>query len=229
MRLVFGCNETQLSCFYQRCSVTHPSPFSQCKELRMQSLFWDSPDFVGIERDFKDLRKDIYELYWGLMADFFTLKNLSMFFHIRNPVFCGSIWTWAQADWPWGHTQSLRKTSEWECPKWCSTEERDKSHRGMRDQEKPVRQDWSRSCEWKEVEKTKNEKKRQSEEKWSEHGCQPESWADEKNREERQAERVSPQTLTLRTARPLSCWLPSISRQTLLHPSDRKSAEVLRN
>lgn len=90
MRLVFGCNETQLSCFYQRCSVTHPSPFSQCKELRMQSLFWDSPDFVGIERDFKDLRKDIYELYWGLMADFFTLKNLSMFFHSRNPVFCGS-------------------------------------------------------------------------------------------------------------------------------------------
>lgn len=45
------------------------------------------------------------------------------------------------------------------------------THRGMRDQEKSVRQrntgeeDWSRSCEWKEVEKTKNEKKRQSEEK----------------------------------------------------------------
>lgn len=50
MRLVLGCNETQLSCFYQRCSVTDPSPSSNVGkwESKVVLLFRFSR-FAGIE------------------------------------------------------------------------------------------------------------------------------------------------------------------------------------
>ena len=39
MRLVFGCNETQLSCFYQRYSVMDHSPFPNVRKRESGPYF----------------------------------------------------------------------------------------------------------------------------------------------------------------------------------------------
>lgn len=67
MRLVFGCNETQLSCFYQWYSVTDLSTFSPSKKMWMQSPFSGLPGLVELREVLKIWRKlllrDIYLLY----------------------------------------------------------------------------------------------------------------------------------------------------------------------
>lgn len=92
MRLVFGCNETQLSCFYQQCSVTDPSPSSDVRKWESKVvLIFRFSRFAGIETAFRDLQKDWHNNGIAvLLADFLILRNPSIFSHIRNLVFCGS-------------------------------------------------------------------------------------------------------------------------------------------
>lgn len=93
MRLVFGCNETQLSCFYQRCSVTGPSPSSDVRKWESKVvLIFRFSRFAGIETAFRDLQKDCHNNGTAVLRSVglpHTQKS-SMFSHIRNLVFCGS-------------------------------------------------------------------------------------------------------------------------------------------
>lgn len=93
MRLVFGCNETQLSCFYQQYSVRNPSPFSQCKNTCMQPLLQDSTDGLGIESGFKNLREDSHKNYvGGLMLTFSHLGIEACFLTLKTFFFVALVW-----------------------------------------------------------------------------------------------------------------------------------------
>lgn len=76
MRLVFGCNEAQLSCFYQQYLVTNPSPFSQCKKMQMQSLFSDFSEWLELRTVSKISEKTPIKIILG--TEWLTSSHLEI-------------------------------------------------------------------------------------------------------------------------------------------------------